>query len=113
VKAHRLAYERHSGAKLNPEIVIMHSCDNPPCVNPAHLKAGTIRENNLDRILKGRLWHVQGEANSQARLTRDDVISIRSLVECGASRGEVALKHGVSRSLVSMICSRRRWKHVP
>jgi hypothetical protein len=34
--------------------VIMHICDNPSCVNPKHLKSGTIKENNLDRDKKGR-----------------------------------------------------------
>jgi hypothetical protein len=34
--------------------VVMHTCDNPGCVNPAHLKCSTIQENNLDKALKKR-----------------------------------------------------------
>lgn len=41
-------------AKKRVPTVVMHRCDNPPCVNPAHLKAGTIRLNNFDALVKGR-----------------------------------------------------------
>lgn len=34
---------------------VMHKCDNPPCIRPSHLKAGTVAENNADMLRKGRL----------------------------------------------------------
>jgi hypothetical protein len=42
-------------------MVVMHSCDNPPCCNPAHLSAGTVRDNALDMIAKGRANPPRGE----------------------------------------------------
>jgi HNH endonuclease len=52
-RAHRLSYELHTGPLLTTDIV-MHTCDNPPCVNPHHLKKGTKRDNMLDARSKGR-----------------------------------------------------------
>lgn len=52
--AHRWAL-RASGVDLRDDQVVLHSCDNPPCVNPAHLRAGTQRDNVLDAKAKGRL----------------------------------------------------------
>lgn len=51
--AHRRSYILHKGP-LSPADVVRHSCDNPPCVNPAHLHSGTHLDNILDKIRKGR-----------------------------------------------------------
>jgi len=53
-QAHRFIYGYLRGP-IKPGLVVMHSCDNPPCVNPSHLSVGTIRENALDALRKGRL----------------------------------------------------------
>lgn len=51
-RAHRLMWELTQG---DPgKLVVMHICDNPCCVNPEHMKLGTVRENNEDRAKKGR-----------------------------------------------------------
>lgn len=53
VPAHRHSYERSFGVIPNG-MCVMHSCDNPSCTNPSHLKLGTRGENNADRSKKGR-----------------------------------------------------------
>lgn len=51
--AHRVAV-RLSGRHIPEGMVVLHSCDNPPCCNPAHLRVGTAKENTHDMLKKGR-----------------------------------------------------------
>lgn len=51
-KAHRVSYELHYGVKLTKEDIICHKCDNPSCVNPQHLYAGSTLSNSIDRMTR-------------------------------------------------------------
>ncbi len=53
VAAHRFSWELHNGP-IPEGMIVMHICDNPPCVRPDHLKLGTLKENSQDAIAKGR-----------------------------------------------------------
>lgn len=57
IRAHRVAWERANRRQIPPGLVVMHTCDNPPCVNPSHLILGTVGDNNRDREAKG---HTRG-----------------------------------------------------
>lgn len=53
IKAHRLSHEVFNGL-ISDGKMVLHSCDNPPCVNPAHLRVGTAKDNSLDISARGR-----------------------------------------------------------
>ena len=53
VLAHRYSYLMFNG-KLTEGLVVRHTCDNPGCVNPNHLRLGTIADNVKDCVDRGR-----------------------------------------------------------
>lgn len=61
IPAPRLQWMHHHG-EIPPGHVIMHFCDNPPCINPDHLRCGTQAENLADMRAKGRQSHKGVEA---------------------------------------------------
>lgn len=52
-RAHRYSWELHNGAVPEGKF-LLHSCDNPRCVRPEHLRVGTQRENMADKTARGR-----------------------------------------------------------
>ena len=54
LRTHRVAWEIANCRKVPDELVVMRSCDVPGCCNPAHLRVGTIAQNNQDREIKNR-----------------------------------------------------------
>lgn len=57
--AHRVSLALHLGRDIPQNLVVMHSCDNPSCVNPRHLKEATQKENLEDCISKHRIMRPQ------------------------------------------------------
>lgn len=92
VRAHRYLYEFYVGPIPDGKI-IMHTCDNPPCVNPAHLRIGTKAENNADTARKRR--HNYGLNHWNGRLSDADIAAIRASDE---PRKVLAKRYGVDYS---------------
>ncbi len=113
--AHRLAWKIYHG-EIATGLCVLHKCDTPSCVNPAHLFLGTYSDNIADMDRKGRAHrHVigarTGEMNGRAKLTTDEVISIRD----GAVKGQYsrfARELGVAPTLVRRIALGQAWKHL-
>lgn len=108
--AHRLSWELHFGP-IPDKTQVLHVCDNPPCVRPDHLFLGTQTDNHNDMKLKGR--SNRGERNGFAKLTEDDVRSIRSWYKRGRTQKHIASGFGITPSGVSLIIRRKTWRHVP
>lgn len=128
--AHRFQYERWSGKKIPTGYVVMHSCDNPSCVNPFHLSTGTQKENISDAVNKGRMakgvnhglvknpgMAARGERVASSKLTAKQVDEIRNSyikgkpgVKSEFSLSGLAKKYGVGFQAISKIVNGRNWK---
>lgn len=105
--AHRLAHEAWVGP-IPDGHQVNHRCDNPPCINPEHLYAGTQEDNMRDMSERSRF--PTGENHWWVKLTESDVRSIRTEYAAGGvTQSELAKKFGVSQTLVSSIVRRVTW----
>lgn len=108
--AHRVSWHLEHG---DPGALhVCHRCDNPRCVNPAHLFLGTQAENMADCATKGRATNggeVRGERHGNAKLTDELVREIRA----SAERGTVlAKRYGVTPTVICAVRKGHIWRHV-
>lgn len=105
--AHRVSWEINIGPVPRGKHVL-HRCDNPPCVNPAHLFLGDQAENAHDMYRKGR-----GRGQFPAVLAPATVQEIRGRLRAGESQDSVARALGISQTSVSQIARGQTYKIVP
>ena len=112
--AHRVSWEMHFGP-IPTGLFVCHHCDNPPCVRPDHLFLGTVVDNAVDMVSKGRHRAGKphrGESNLNAKLTEAAVRDIRTRRAAGERPIDLGREYGVTGSLITAIAARRAWKHV-
>jgi hypothetical protein len=98
LKAHAFSYELHHGPVPDGQVVRHYVCGNPPCVNPAHLRAGSVADNHADRLRHGR-----------SVLTAEQV---REVFHAEGPQTAIAERYGISQSFVSLVKRRERWASV-
>lgn len=103
VQAHRFSYLLAFGPIPEGKLVL-HECDNPPCVNPLHLKLGTCADNTADMVRKGRSPHREG-----IKLTARQVLKIREEHKADANRDSLATRFGVTPQHIGRIVRKTRW----
>jgi hypothetical protein len=104
-RAHRVAFLL-SGQSIPDGGQVLHHCDNPSCVNPAHLYLGTHADNMRDKADRAR---VAGERNPNARLSAAEVDEIRDMRQSGVMVKTIAEKFKIAVCTVYNICSGYRW----
>lgn len=109
--AHRCALVI-SGTPLNGKYFALHSCDNPPCCNPAHLRLGTPLTNRQDAVLRDRIRNTfaYGERHGRHKLTTSQVMEIRV---SKLKNSELSKIYKVTQATISRIISGARWAHIP
>ena len=107
--AHRICWELFIGP-IPDGMVLIHSCDNPMCVNINHLRVGTQAENLSDMALKGRAS--RGSHRTHSKLNDQLVGEIINLHASGVSQCKLAKQFGVTRWVINSVVKRTGWKHV-
>jgi hypothetical protein len=94
-------------------IDVLHECDNPPCVNPAHLFLGTAVDNIRDMQMKGRANYLAGSEKPLAKLDEASVLDMRDVRRrTGESYSSLARRFGVCRATAYFAVTGKNWKHV-
>jgi hypothetical protein len=116
--AHRVSF-----AMANPDVdvltmrrdplkatYVLHSCDNPSCVNPAHLRLGSAGDNSADAKARNRIPLV-----IQTDLTRETILEIREKATDWDGMCDMMKKHKISQSTVLEVVNRRTglWVDLP
>jgi hypothetical protein len=122
VRTMRAAYALYIDRNIPEKIHVCHSCDNPKCVNPAHLWLGTNEENMQDMFKKGRNVRGHGEVvkvavprggnHYKSHLNDQDILDIIELRKSGLTLSEISAIYKINVPGVHKICQGKRWAHV-
>lgn len=82
-----------NGQEQPAKSTVMHSCDNPPCINPEHLTIGSYTQNSIDARTKERI----------GKLKLSEVHEIRTAYQFGAHPQVLADLYGVNKHTVNFI----------
>ncbi len=112
--AHRLSFAAANG-QIPSRMVVRHKCDNPGCINPAHLMIGTQADNCHDMRARGRSSDgrprpsVRGEGNGHAKHSEETMLAVR---DASGTYADIAKRFGVSKSSVGYVKRGIQWGHL-
>lgn len=116
-RAHRLSYQLTYG-DIPKGYLICHSCDNPKCINPKHLWAGTSKENSQDMMRKGRGNLKKGVRfelapfRPHSKLNEENVIDIKKRLRNKETAVSISKSYGVSDRTIGAIKRGRLWSTI-
>lgn len=107
-RAHRLSYSHHVG-EIPEGKIVCHHCDNPKCINPDHLYAGTNQDNSNDMVSRGRHVSKKGESSEKSKLKEWQIPIIRADKR---KEKDIAKAFGVAPSTIGHVRRRISWGHI-
>lgn len=110
ISSHRASWQIHNGP-IPDGLDVLHHCDNPGCVNPAHLFVGTQADNGADMAQKRRSPH--GPKHHKTYLTPEQIRAIRKRRKDGARYRQIAAEFGIPMNTVNGIVNRLNWGWLP
>jgi hypothetical protein len=111
--AHRYSWLYHKG-EIPKDMMVCHSCDNPPCINPNHLFIGSNTDNMRDCVKKGRYVgppRMRGVKHPKSKLNDSSVAKIREMYG-NKTIVEIAKIFNIAPSLAHRVARREVWRHV-
>lgn len=105
---HVVSYKEYYNEEIPKGMCVLHSCNNPACINPAHLRLGTHQDNMDDMTNADR--QAKGSKNGNSVLNEDQVRQIKILLKNGATKRSVAEAFGVSFNAIKDLKKGRTWK---
>ena len=108
--AHRVALQLEGFNVIGTEKYVLHSCDNPRCCNPKHLRLGDHRENMKDAVKRHRY---KGTRHHGAKFTNNDINEVRKLYATGKyTQKDIGDMFNVHHSTIHLIVTRKHWSHL-
>lgn len=104
-QAHRISWALANGRWPDDSLLVMHSCDEGMCCNPAHLSLGTALQNVADCASKGRLNRERGEFHGRAKLNDIQVAEVLRLAGFGVRAATIASDFGITTGYVRALIS--------
>lgn len=113
--AYRVSYQVHVGP-IPPGAMICHHCDNPRCINPAHLYAGSAADNGRDASARGRARTTPryGADHHLTTLTTEQVLEVCDRYARGdATQAQLAREYGMTQTGIGHLVRGETWTEVP
>lgn len=113
-RVHRFLTKQKAGRELSSHEFSCHTCDNPACVNPAHLYIGSAMDNSKDMMKrKGHYLAIDPTRSVRSKFTPEQVKEIRlEHKQGGITHADLGRKYGIDSSVMSKIVRGLRYKHV-
>ena len=115
IKAHRFICESVHGPAPEDKPMTLHSCDNPSCCNPEHLRWGNAQENTNDKFERNRDNNPKGENVGTSKLTEERVIEIIGKLK-NFKKGDyqkLSEEYNMGKTTIFNIHKNKSWKHIP
>jgi hypothetical protein len=110
-RAHRASWVFHNG-EIPDELLALHHCDNPSCINPDHIYIGSPQDNMDDKWARGRHIPLVGEDHPLCKLSETDIALIRYFLTQGYGVNSLAKRYRVTHAAIQHIRDWKSWKHV-